>query len=411
MTHEHPMCRAKTARVRLQLVFLGVALISLGCSSSDTQESGVVRDSAGITIVESLRPDWEDSDPWRIEPTPTLEIGTTDGLAHYQFFRIEGLARLPGGEIVVADGGANEIRFFDSSGVFLSLVGGTGDAPGEYRMLSALGYGPGDSLWAFDYGNRRFTVLSNAGETVRTVSVGGWLSAVGPVGRLPDGSFVVKEGWGSGASSVPARGLRRDPVAVAVATPDGSSWDTVGMFPGREVFVSLEDGRQVMSAPLYAHNTSAAILGADVVVGIQDEMEVAEFSVDGTISRILRVLGENLRLTATEIERRRTEVLLSVPEDRRVEMARGIEMMDIPRSRPAYGRIVVAGDESIWLAEESRYPAIPTKWTVISSDGFLLGEMTMPDGFSVFQVGIDWILGVGRDELDVEYVRMYRIVK
>ncbi len=409
MAARFPKRRAQAFCVQLIPLALIIALSLPGCDLSNYKESAIVRDSAGIAIIESIRPAWNDAERWVTSSTPILEIGTSEGSTQYQFFQIEGVLRLPDGGIVVADGGANEIRFFDSSGIFISQIGGEGDAPGEYRMLSALGYGPGDSLWAYDYGNRRFTVITRDGEIVRTVSVGGWLSAVGAVGRLSDGSFVVKEGWGSGQSRTPSLGLIRDPIAIALASPDGSSWDTVGMFPGREVFVSLDGGRRVMSAPLFSHNTSATIWGGHVVVGTQESMEVVVFSVDGRVTRIFRIRGENLNLNARDIEQRRTDILNTVPDAQRIEMARGIDMMDVPRTRPAFGQILVATDESIWLAEEVRYPDIPTEWTVIGSNGHLLGEITVPEGFFVYQAGVDWVLGVGRDELDVEYVRMYRI--
>jgi hypothetical protein len=41
----------------------------------------------------------------------------------------------------------------------------------------------------------------------------------------------------------------------------------------------------------------------------------------------------------------------------------------------------------------------------------LLGEVTVAEQFKVLQIGADWVLGVGRDELDVEYVMLYGLEK
>ena len=37
--------------------------------------------------------------------------------------------------------------------------------------------------------------------------------------------------------------------------------------------------------------------------------------------------------------------------------------------------------------------------------------MTVPEGFRLFEVGDDYVLGVGRDQLDIEHVRMYGLTR
>ena len=391
-------------------VLVGAAGLG-GCTEGSVESSVIVHDSAGVVVVESRAAAWAGDTGWQLSESPFLEIGTDEGSPEYQFHMVEGALRLDDGRVVVADGGSSEIRFFDSSGQFQSKSGGKGDAPGEYRMISGLGAGPGDSLWVFDYGNRRFTVLSSDGQPVRTVSVGGALSAVGAVGRLPGGKFVVKEGWGSPRGGAPRSGLTRDPVVVAKFTSDGSSADTLGMFPGREVFVSVEDGRGVMSAPLFAHNASAALLHDAVFVGDQERMEVGLYSADGELLRLVRVPDLDLHISASDIEEQKRQLLELQPPARRAEARNQLDGMDVPPSRPAYGRLLVGSDGSMWAAEHVRYPFIPRNWTVFGANGRLLGTVVMPDRFTVFQIGFDWVLGVGLDELDVEHVRLYRLLK
>ncbi len=392
---------------------VGFTIVALGpaCCIDSERGSTLVRDSAGVTIVESSSRAWREGSGWSFSREPFLAIGSAEGSPEYQFFRVEGAAQLPDGRIVVADGGSGEIRFFDDAGRFLMSTGGVGDAPGEYRMISALGTGPGDSLWVFDYGNRRFTVLSNDGDVIRTVSLGGFLSAAGAVGRLPDGSFVVKEGWGRATGGVTRTGLTRDPVAVAVFSPNGTATDTLGMFPGREVFVSVEDGRAVMSAPLFAHNANAVIRGDGVFVGVQENLEVGLYSGDGALRQVYSVPNADLSLSAADISVRRETVLAGLPENRRSQAGDQLDAMDVPHTRPAYGRLLVGEDGSLWAAEQTRYPMTPSVWTVFGPDGRLLGEVVTPDRFTLYQVGNDWVLGVGLDDSDVEHVRLYRLEK
>ncbi len=56
-------------------------------------------------------------------------------------------------------------------------------------------------------------------------------------------------------------------------------------------------------------------------------------------------------------------------------------------------------------------PSRPRRWTVFSRDGVWLGEVEMPARFVVMDIGEDYVAGVMRDELDVEYVHVYALRK
>jgi hypothetical protein len=44
---------------------------------------------------------------------------------------------------------------------------------------------------------------------------------------------------------------------------------------------------------------------------------------------------------------------------------------------------------------------------VFRPDGVYLGTMRLPQGFDVMEIGADYVLGVARDEMGVEYVQVY----
>ncbi len=131
-----------------------VATLS-ACGGTDSTAYSASRDSAGVVIVESWQQQWRAGEGWTLSADPILQIGTADGPPELQFHRVEGAIKLTDGRIVVADAGSGEIRFYDETGRFLLATGGLGDAPGEYRQITGLGVGTGDSLWAYDFGLRR----------------------------------------------------------------------------------------------------------------------------------------------------------------------------------------------------------------------------------------------------------------
>lgn len=50
-----------------------------------------------------------------------------------------------------------------------------------------------------------------------------------------------------------------------------------------------------------------------------------------------------------------------------------------------------------------------TQYDVFSSAGELLGELTVPQGFSIVEVGEDYLLGQRRTADDVPVVELYRL--
>jgi hypothetical protein len=48
---------------------------------------------------------------------------------------------------------------------------------------------------------------------------------------------------------------------------------------------------------------------------------------------------------------------------------------------------------------------------VFDPDGRWLGDLDLPRGLRVDEIGADYIAGVERDTLGVEYVKVYRVVK
>ena len=55
--------------------------------------------------------------------------------------------------------------------------------------------------------------------------------------------------------------------------------------------------------------------------------------------------------------------------------------------------------------------SVPTGWRVFDRTGRWSGTVTMPARFNPMDIGSDYVLGLWRDEDDVEHVRLYRLMK
>ena len=66
------------------------------------------------------------------------------------------------------------------------------------------------------------------------------------------------------------------------------------------------------------------------------------------------------------------------------------------------------------LARASSFSVVEeggARWRVLSPEGSVIGQVRTPPGVFLLEVGDDYVLGVSRDELDVETVSLYELDK
>ena len=76
---------------------------------------------------------------------------------------------------------------------------------------------------------------------------------------------------------------------------------------------------------------------------------------------------------------------------------------------PAHGALFADALGYLYV-EDYRLPGeeVPT-FNVFDPQGRLTGRLQLPAGLQVLEVGEDYLLGLYRDELDVEYLRLYAL--
>jgi hypothetical protein len=153
---------------------------------------------------------------WAVDTARALRIGVREGPAAYELFDVVGSTRLSDGRLVVANGGAGEIRYYDATGRHLRTSGGRGGGPGEFRRLRKIFRHTADSLLASDRSAERLSLFDPTGAFVRTVPV----DSVGypdlPLDAWLEGPFWIA----TGAVRVSAARVRR--VLRRLSRPDGS---------------------------------------------------------------------------------------------------------------------------------------------------------------------------------------------
>jgi hypothetical protein len=83
----------------------------------------------------------------------------------------------------------------------------------------------------------------------------------------------------------------------------------------------------------------------------------------------------------------------------------------MPEQFPAYTDLRVDPEGNLWVQRFLRPGDDRNLWTVFAADGAMLGDIEIPTDLEITEIGADYVLGVSTDEMDVERVRLHRLLK
>lgn len=383
-------------------------------SCAEVAERGTAvssRDSLGILVVEATGAPWTPEDGWRVADTPSLSIGLQDGDPEYLFNRVRGTLRLADGRIVVADGGSSEIRFFDPLGSHLTSSGGPGEGPGEFRFIGSMWRHADDSLMVTDLAG--VTVMDSAGQFHRRfpLELAEGRYRGNAVGQTEAGTLLVVSG-SRGFSPADAGTVIRDSLRFFRYDADGTLVATITVLPSAERWGLLVGGISTFPYVPFSARPIWTVSRNRFYIGSGREAEVSVWTLDGSLDQILRWPKPARPVTDALREQFRAYSIESTRDanDRR-RQERFLAEVPIAEDAPTYQSLIVDSEENLWL-EVYRTPwESERNWDVIASDGTWLGSVSMPDGFTPYQIGADYILGVSRDDLGVERVEYYLLAK
>lgn len=380
---------------------LTVALVLTACGAAAPSDEVVVRDSAGVRIVENPLPD--ERVAFVIDAEPELSIGMLEGPDEYTFQGIRALRRLQDGRIVVAD--VAELKLYDPSGRHLATVGRQGEGPGEFSFLNAVVVCGGELL-AGDMRQARITAHGMDGTFLRTIPV------------PATGNSFLSMGL-EGCDAATGRPLLRSPVATGpggqpVEDPDATttlpvlrldpatgSADTVALVPAR----TMTRGVRSPMAPDYRY----AFAPDGVHVLRTDAIALHTYGPDGALRRIVRVPHTPRPLSADEHDRAIDERLAQMPAEFAAVMGDRMRDAEVPAHMPAASMLATDAANRFWIRPYAAPWEDPADtWHVLAPDGAWLGTARLPAGFTPMDIGEDWVLGTWVDELEVGYVRLYR---
>ena len=390
-------------------------LLLAACESGGGGTTGfATRDSAGIQIVENTAPQWKEGEGWTLNAEPSVDIGLVDGPLEYQLSRVGAALRLASGQIAVSNGGSQEIRFYDAAGTYLRAVGGNGGGPGEFQGLTWIRALPGDSLLAYDDRARRLSTYDSTSALVgsNTLTFNDQTGHPRVVERFPDGTLLVQTGQVYGAGKETS-GAKRDSAHYFRTSSDGSRINTVMGLRGAEAFIRADAKSMTVTTLVFGRSSAYSLAGDHVFAAETDTYEIRQYTPEGTLVRLIRRRHEPRPVTDADVRELKQRRMDGIDNPAfRTQIEGMMAEMPIPSTMPAFSTLRADDAGNLWVQE---YPGVdpdaPTQWTVFDPEGRMLGGLSMPGRFRAMQIGSDFVLGVWKDDLDVEHVRLYRLEK
>ena len=394
--------------MRLCLVLFAIPLAA--CADNAPGTSALVRDSAGVKIVE--HPAGYSAPTWQLGAAPRLDIGAESGDSSTLLYQVEGAHRLSDGRIVVANRSTHELRYYDDTGNYLYSAGRKGQGPGEFEYIAWTASCGADSVFAYDIVNRRLSVFDDHGVFARSFMLV-LPSGVGPYGPgtcNSNGTFLL-----SGRATAPfVAGPSRPARPLALIGSDGTALKSLGEFPGgdRHGYVR-EGGGGGDTGPRPLGKDLSYVMGhRQFYVGTADTYEIRIYNLDGELRTLIRKDRSDLAITPSDIEGFIADAVEAVSNaNRRRALERLYRDMEFPESFPAYSRLILDELGNLWVQNYLRPGESQPVWNVFGPEGMQIAEVSTPPGLHVYEIGANYVLGEWQDELDIEHVRIFALLK
>ncbi len=398
---------------RLSVLSLA-SILTMNCASNSSPDV-TVTDSAGVLIVENHGPVPENGGGWILSPEPTLTIGTIEGDPSYQFYGISGVRRLSDGRIGVVNTGSQEVRFYGAGGEFLRTFGQRGGGPEEFENPVLAGV-VGDTIIVVDRAHHRLTFVHPdegfVGLARVSDEVGGFLN---PSGAFANGQTVYGGAFDMRKIGELKNGMNRAGTFYRSSDLDGSLVADFGDKLGAEFFIKDLEGEGRDSRPTstqFAKIPQGAVSPHYFFFSAQDQYEIEAYDPSGKLVRLIRLEVEPIPVTTADGERHIESVVEQVGSpDQEAGIRAQLGSLPLPEAFPPHGGLKTDQLDYLWVEDFQRPGHENRSWNIFDPEGALVGRIALPERFDPTEIGADYILGLGWDEMNVEYVRMYDLTR
>lgn len=350
--------------------------------------------------------------PLAVAPDPLVSVGVASGDTAQEFGRVVTPFLLPNDRFAVPDGLAHVVRVFDLEGNPVQTLGGQGEGPGEFLSLSRA-WPRGDTIETFDLQTVRVTRFLPDG-SVEAVALRPERFGFFPLpGAVSDG-WILSGVDNTGPGSGPPDG--RDEIGLLHLESDGETQRRIA---------------ETLGIHRYSHDDGSGVhpVSPRAVYRIhQDQLYVAEtltprivrYDLDGTVQSEITWEPAEGPDPATALAEVRDSALARADPDELQSVRQTFDAVPAASAVPVFHDFLVDGEGFVWvrpyeLPGHAHHlggwsgPGAGGSWLIFSPRGERVGTVQVPAELIPLHIGTDAILGLARDELGVESVRIHAI--
>lgn len=377
----------------------GFLVLAAACGGAGPSAEVQRTDSAGVAIVTNHG---EDSPlPWQFEEVLRLG-GADEGPEAFARIFPSGIEVDGAGNIYVLDAGEVVLHVFDAKGGHVRSVGRRGGGPGELQFPSDLAVSEDGVAGIYDFGKQGIVRFGPGGEVLPEMPMRGDLQrglVLSPLGVV--GVFQERQ-----SGDAPA--IRR---LLAIG-----AGDTLHIAEQTSTVMKMVEfpncGIRVMMPPVFEPTVVWAARGEHIGVNTQPLYAVDVFErgrhvrsirraldpVAATIDLAARELGDTLRMIGGPLR------CAIGPRD-------AAESRGFAAIVPPVRELALSPDGSWWVSRRTAAAEPYVVTDVFSPEGEYLGMLQPAAPWPAAFRGADEILTIERDELDLAYVVVYRLVR
>ena len=189
--------------------------------------------------------------------------------------------------------------------------------------------------------------------------------------------------------------------------------DTIVRVAGTEhVVEGLGTGEEDVRAVLFSPFTHARAHGSNLYLADSEEFWIEEVAPDGTLLRRFGRAWEPVKIGRGFRSSYREQRVDAAPASRRAAIRREMARAVFADRFPAHdGELIVDPDDNLWVGHVLTPDDPGRVWSVFDADGRWLGELTVPTGLRITDVGADGVVGVWRDPDGTQTIRRFALIK
>lgn len=390
---------------------VGLTFVACGADSgSNAAPAFSLTDSAGVALAVTSYSESLPEIAWTIDAVPEVVYGES-GADEVQFVWIRAARRLPDGRVVALDPRLQTLFVFSPEGDLLAQAGREGDGPGEFKRPGGAVSLGGDTILVYDASHMRFSLFDTdgnflddhrlekpeGGEEVPRLTLYGLVDAVGDTLTLRGEGFSFRSN-SSGDYVWENPTLRY--------TSDGTLVGEVAE-PTRMWFYDTSDGPRTR---LFGGAQDVMAVNGLVYIGDRERYEVRIYDPPRGLVRVDRLERPRRRVTDETVQRYRDRLAENIEDpDRLKQRLEFVDKSPVADSLPWIQNVTADALGNVWVTEYAvpgqESPAVG----VFSAEGEWLGTVQLPPNFHPLDIGQDYVLGVLRDELDVQHLVSLRL--